>query len=104
MSSPSVPRNAYTDSPEQHPNLILGSLQLLFWIFFHPSAWQNHIARIEKSSYPGSDSTNRLRLLIQSYLVLPILVNLPLIVLRWGLAESDVNIALRMEFDILFSA
>jgi hypothetical protein len=104
MSSPSVPRNAYTDSPEQHPNLILGSLQLLFWMVFHPSAWQNHIARIEKSSYPGSDSTNRLQLLIQSYLVLPILVNLPLILLQWGLAESDVNIALRMEFDILFSA
>ena len=34
-----------TDAPELHPNLILGSLQLLFWLFFHPSAWRNHVAR-----------------------------------------------------------
>jgi hypothetical protein len=47
MTSPNVPRNAYTNAPEQHPNLMLGSLQLLFWLFFHPSAWQNHLKRID---------------------------------------------------------
>jgi hypothetical protein len=35
------------NAPEQHPNLILGSLQLLFWLFFRPSAWQNHLKRID---------------------------------------------------------
>ncbi|MGB3615405.1 MAG: hypothetical protein WBA10_16550, partial [Elainellaceae cyanobacterium] len=41
------PRNAYTHSPEQHPNLILGSFQLLFWLVFLPSAWENHIQRLD---------------------------------------------------------
>ena len=36
----------YTHAPEQHPNLILGSLQLLFWMFFHPTAFTNHLKRI----------------------------------------------------------
>ncbi|MCB0191465.1 MAG: ATP-binding protein [Anaerolineae bacterium] len=39
--------NAYTDAPKLHPNPLVGSLQLLFWIFFHPSAWGSHIARID---------------------------------------------------------
>ena len=36
----------YTHAPEQHPNLILGSLQLLFWMFFRPTAFKNHLKRI----------------------------------------------------------
>ena len=47
MTSPNVPRNAYTDAPEQHPNLILGSLQLLLWFVFRPSALQNHLKHID---------------------------------------------------------
>src|SRR4028119_2333582 len=65
MTSPNVPRNAYTDSPEQHPNLILGSLQLLFWIFFRPSAWRNHLKR--------NPALWKLR--IQAFLVVPVLAN-----------------------------
>lgn len=33
----------YTHAPEQHPNLILGSLQLLFWMSFLPTAFKNHL-------------------------------------------------------------
>ena len=36
----------YSHTPEQHPNLILGSLQLLFWMFFLPKAFKNHLKRI----------------------------------------------------------
>ncbi|MDZ7958762.1 MAG: hypothetical protein RMY34_12925 [Aulosira sp. DedQUE10] len=42
-----IPHNAYTNEPQQHPNLILGSLQLLFWLFLRPAAWRNHLERIE---------------------------------------------------------
>jgi hypothetical protein len=111
MTSPDVPHNTYTDAPEQHPNLILGSLQLLFWLFFRPSAWRNHIARIDTAVNPDSGSANRSwwnpalwRFLIQAYLVLPVLVNLPLILVQWGLMESGENIAFRVEFDVLLSA
>ncbi len=38
--------NAYTDAPQQHQGLIRGSLQLLVWLFFHPSAWINQVKRI----------------------------------------------------------
>src|SRR5512147_430425 len=47
MIAPKLPRAAYTDAPELHPNIILGSLQLLFWIFIHPSAWANYVAGID---------------------------------------------------------
>ena len=45
-------RNAYTDSPALHPNFLLGSLQALFWIAFHPSAWRNHVTHIDTSLRP----------------------------------------------------
>ncbi|MEH2433951.1 MAG: hypothetical protein V7K25_06810 [Nostoc sp.] len=47
MTSPQLPPNAYTNAPQQHPNLILGSLQLLFWLVFRPSAWRNHLKPID---------------------------------------------------------
>jgi hypothetical protein len=33
----------YTHAPEQHPNLILGSLELLFSMFFRPTAFKINI-------------------------------------------------------------
>ncbi|NES97337.1 MAG: hypothetical protein F6K32_19370 [Desertifilum sp. SIO1I2] len=84
MTSPNVPRNAYTHSPEQHPNLIIGSLQLLFWLFFRPSAWESYLGKIDPALVPISNQASRLhwrnkalfRLLIQAYLILPIIINL----------------------------
>ena len=49
MDADTLTENAYTDSPRLRPNLILGSLQLLWWLLLHPSAWRNHIARIDPS-------------------------------------------------------
>ena len=79
-------KNAYTDAPELNPNLILGSLQLLFWLFFHPSAWRNQATRID-SSLPPSFTLAELneaqwgnpalrRMLLQGYGILPLLVGL----------------------------
>src|SRR5262245_9110161 len=83
--SPTIP-NAYTDAPELHPNLILGSLHLLFWLFFHPSAWRNHVRRIDPELRPDfclaelslSDIRDPAlqRLLISGYLVTPMLSGL----------------------------
>jgi hypothetical protein len=86
MTAPCIPPNAYTNAPDQHPNLFLGSLQLLFWIFFRPAAWRNHIARIDPTLRPdfclaelSSERWRNLalrRLLFQSYLILPLLAGL----------------------------
>jgi len=35
----------YTDSPPLGRNPLLSSARLLFWLFFHPSAWRNFIIR-----------------------------------------------------------
>ena len=90
-------KNAYTDTPELHPNLILGGLQLLFWLFFHPSAWRNHIARIDPDLRPDFclAELSRLqwhnpalrRLLIVGYAVLPLLAGLLAGVTLWILGR-----------------
>jgi len=87
------PKNVYTDAPELHPNLILGSLQLLFWLLFHPSAWRHYVTRPDSALRPDFTwpelSNNdwhspavRL-LLIRAYLVLPLLVGLPVALIFW---------------------
>jgi hypothetical protein len=85
--------NAYTDAPELHPNLILGSLQLLFWLFIHPSAWRNQVARIDSGLAPdftlaelneaqwGSPALRRV--LLQGYGILPLLVGLSTTLTLW---------------------
>ncbi|GET36368.1 AAA family ATPase [Microseira wollei] len=86
MTSPNVPRNAYTDAPEQHPNLIIGSLQLLLWVFFRPSAGRNHLSRIDPSRDPAF-----WKLLIQALLVLPVLTNSIVVALVLGLLRKPVQ-------------
>lgn len=86
-------QNRYTDSPELHPNLVSGSLHLLFWIIFHPSAWEHHITRIDStlSAVFTLTDINRKqwrspairRLMIQSYLVLPLLAGATLTPILW---------------------
>ncbi|MGH8001789.1 MAG: hypothetical protein ACREPR_20775 [Brasilonema sp.] len=83
MTSPNLPRNAYTDAPEQHPNLILGSLQLPFWLIFRPTAWRNHLKRIDPSLLsdfylPELNNSHwrnpaLRRLLVQIYVVFPLI-------------------------------
>lgn len=101
MNSPSEPAKArppYTDWPELHPNLILGSLHLFFWLFFHPSAWSNYVARL----YPPLSADFSLielkrnhwqdrrvqRLLIQSHLILPLLPAVVIGLILWNQGVS----------------
>ncbi|MEH2014924.1 nSTAND1 domain-containing NTPase [Nostoc sp.] len=112
MTSPQLPPNAYTDAPQQHPNLILGSLQLLFWLVFRPSALLNHLKRID----PILDTDSTLiillrqgrwrnlalrRLLIQGYFTLSIMANLLLGLVLWMSGEPIANIAFRMALSVL---
>jgi hypothetical protein len=107
LTSPQLPPNAYTNAPQQHPNLILGSLQLLFWLVFRPSAWRNHLKRID----PALDSESSLiillrqgrwrnpnvwRFFIQGYFILPILTNLLLGLVLLALGKPIAHIAFHM--------
>ena len=106
MNSPNVPRNAYTDAPEQHPNLILGSLQLLFWLFFRPTAWRNHVERIRSRGLWRNQAW--WRLLVQGCLILTSLTYLLIILVLWALDESVeylvFNLALEVAFGVAFVA
>jgi hypothetical protein len=93
MTTSAVLRNAYTDAPELHSNLILGSLQLLFWLFFHPSAWRNYVAHIDPTLRPDfclAELSQKQwrnpalwRLLMMAYLVWPLIVGLLMGPMLW---------------------
>ena len=110
MTSQNVPPNAYTDSPEQHPNLILGSLQLLFWIFFRPSALLNHAEGIDRDLNSNSarrrhlqwDSPKLWRFRLQTYLVLPLLISLLLGLVLWILGPFIQNTIFRVAIAFAF--
>jgi hypothetical protein len=83
----------YTDAPRQHPHLIWGSLHLCFWILVHPAAWRNYVARLDPGLPPQFKLIDlkraqwqqpRLRrLLIQLYLVLPLLTSGGILLFFW---------------------
>lgn len=90
-----MPRNAYTNSPEKHPNIILGSLQLLFWLFFRPSALQNHLKGIhlKRNSVLDFDSKKNIqlrsqrralwKLRIQAFIVLHLGISIVIAFVLW---------------------
>jgi hypothetical protein len=106
MTSPAVPSNAYTDAPELHPNLLLGSLQLLCWLLFHPSAWRNYVIRIDptlRSDFTLAELSRAQwrnpalrRLLIMGYLLWPLLVGLLVSLVLWVLNLPGENIVYGM--------
>ena len=108
--------NAYTDAPELHPNLIVGSLQLLGWLFFHPSAWRNYVNRIDPALPPDFALAELQaeqwrnpalhRLLLMSYGVLPLLSGLLISLIPWwaiGLSAGDVlaNVLLGIAYGVV---
>ncbi|WP_180277559.1 hypothetical protein [Nostoc sp. 'Peltigera malacea cyanobiont' DB3992] len=107
MPLPHIPRDTYTytNAPEQHPNFILGSLQILFWLFFRPTALRNDLKQIFETLEIQTNTTSRLllRLRIQVYLVLPFLVNLILGLTLWRLEQSVENILLWVAWGVAWS-
>src|SRR6185503_4164124 len=79
------PNTTYTGTPKLHPNLIFGSIHLIFWLLFHPTAWRNHITGIDPILSPdfAMVDLNRTqwrnpylrRLLFQAFIVIPILIS-----------------------------
>lgn len=94
-------QNHYTDSPALQSNLLLGSLHLVFWLFVHPSAWRNHIAKIDATLRPDFTlaELNRRqwrnpalrRLLVQGYVIWPLLLGSLAVVEAWQGQQSEVN-------------
>ena len=91
----------YTDSPSLHSNLILGSLQLVFWLFIHPSAWRNHVTRLDSSLRAdftlaqlnrGQWQNRRMRrLLVQGFVIWPLMLGLVMIIGRVFSLSEDVD-------------
>ncbi|MEH1974769.1 MAG: AAA family ATPase [Nostoc sp.] len=84
----------YTHSPEPHPNLALGGLQLLFWLFFRPKAWYKHAERIRNELHSVDDLKKRLvwQSALQGYLIVPFWANfiLGLVLLALGQALPHI--------------
>jgi hypothetical protein len=91
------PNNAHAGGPQLHRNLILGSLQLISWLLLHPSAWRDHVARIDPNLGPlfclaelnhaQWRSPVLRRLVLRGCLVLPILAGLLAGVVLWILGR-----------------
>lgn len=106
-------KSAYTDAPELHPNLVLGSLHLLAWFFVHPSAWRNHLSRIDPTLPPNftlaeltrTQWANRAlrRLLIQGYVVLPLLVGLAVALTLWGRGATIETITTPLAYVVMLN-
>ena len=104
--------DVYTDAPALHRNLLLGSLQLLFWLFFHPSAWRNHIRRIDYHLSPYFcfaelepmqwRDVSLLRLLLKSAITWPLLVGLAIGLGLWGLGLPLTSIILGIIIGLAF--
>lgn len=94
----------YTHAPPLHPNLVLGSLHLLCWFFFHPSAWKHHLRPINlrpdfclaEINWRQPQPSALKRLLVQGYVILPLLVVGVVGLGLWGLSVSGADMAFGM--------
>ncbi|HLO86741.1 MAG TPA: ATP-binding protein [Nostocaceae cyanobacterium] len=98
----------YTSTPEPFSNWLLGSLQLLFWFVFRPTAWNKYIQQTIScisyiSSFNNLRNSKLLQSLIQFYVIIPILTNLTLGLVLWRLGESSQNLLSIAVFNITFS-
>lgn len=94
--------NSYTHTPTLHPSPLISSLQLLMWLFLHPSAWANYITGMAADLRPNFTLVEltpahwRLRpirqLLVTVYLRWPLLSGLVIATILWALGEPLANI------------
>ncbi len=91
----------FSDSPALHPNRLVAAFQLVGWLFCHPSAWRNHVARIDPTLRPDFALVELRRaqwrnptlrhLLVTSVCVAPLLKGVLTAMLLWAFAmPSDL--------------
>ena len=121
MPKSELPANTYTYAPEQNPNIILGSFQLLLWLVFRPRAWGNHLKRIDLSFNKNVYLLQMLKdqrwrqskiqkFFFQGFILLPILLSVLAGLHSWGSGTpSDIamlgmalGVALGVTFGIGF--
>jgi hypothetical protein len=102
MKIHNIPKNTYTNQLSQHPNLFVGSLQLLFWFTLQPSVWNNQIQYLDPSLDKGLflikffrhklwKQRKIRRFLLQVLLLLPILSGLLIIGGSWLLFNAPIS-------------
>ncbi|MCI0393562.1 MAG: ATP-binding protein [Chloroflexi bacterium] len=105
-SQNSTPQSAYTNAPLLHPGLLVGSLQLLFWLVFHPPAWHNHLGRLDTTlpldfclaglGRAQWSNAGLRRLLVMTHLVWPFLATAVAAGLWWAAGRPAAQILLLM--------
>jgi hypothetical protein len=95
----------FTDAPRLQPNFLIGSVQLLFWLFVHPMAWASHLERLDPelpTTFCLSDLTLRhwldwpiWRFLFMSYLIWPWLL---------GVGLAGLLFLLRMPGEVIITS
>ncbi|MCA9935164.1 MAG: hypothetical protein KC415_14620 [Anaerolineales bacterium] len=53
MTPDTLTPRRFTDTPRLSRSLFIGSIQLLFWLFFHPSAWRNYLHNLAPDLRPN---------------------------------------------------
>lgn len=101
-------KNAYTDVPELRDNSVLASLQILVWLFFHPSAWRNHIASVDPGLRPDFCLAELSRaqwcnpalrrLLLRGYVVGPLTLSLVMVLAMVLLGTESSDTAFGVSF------
>ena len=96
--------SSFTNAPPLRSNLFVGSLQILFWLFFHPAAWRHHLRRLDDQLRPDFCLAElegphwrqpaMHRLLIMLYLTWPILVGALIAVSLWLLGVRAEGVLL----------
>lgn len=98
LDQPTLPADTYTDAPRLTRSPLTGFFQLVFWLFSHPSAWENQLQRIDASLAPDFclagltlaqwKKPALLRLLLKAYLPVFILPPLLVLIIRAGLEHT----------------
>ena len=97
---------SYSNAPPLHRNVLLGTLQLLAWLLFHPSAWRSYLAQVspplaadfclsQLTPAHWRDPALR-RLLFRGHVVAPLLASTAILVEMWALGVPAGPLFLRV--------
>src|ERR1700712_441991 len=97
--------DSYSHAPPLHRNVLLGTLQILAWLLFHPSAWRSYVERIapplaadfclsQLSRAHWRDPALR-RLLFRGHVVAPLVASVAILIEMWALGVPPGPLLLR---------